>query len=485
MPECQLNFLTSLPNVNTEKLNRLKTRLVMRQSSNRINEPPTFTGVQEFYKEFISVAASNVFNTHLKDALIVEIMELNETNFETSDLEEADVNDVKSVNNINSVNNISSVNNMKNVNDINNVSNINNVNISNVNISNVNINNVNINNVSINNVNINNVNNINSIDYVNSIDSITSIENINSVESINRVDNTTRQNYLKCIKSLRILAKFLGYIETIPYKYETVPPDKVLAAEIATRKFYTSDIDLKNILTSSLETGTLILTIPWLTEYLAMLDYVTIRLPYFQNILVQLFWLYHQFSENSSMVLENSLVLNTSSMVLLKFCLGWLFELPHFPSDQYFTWLSNPNYSINSKPITLRNKLVLDNLDIVDHNILFTCCPYLEEIKKLLQSNSARSGITVKHITPLSAVESTSEASEKRLKIQLEEAFFNGQPVSIRKTVDFISERVASACVKYICNTVVSNFKKGAIKEFKAKLGLERKDDARKMHVSK
>lgn len=41
--------------------------------------------------------------------------------------------------------------------------------------------------------------------------------------------------------------------------------------------------------------------------------------------------------------------------------------------------------------------------------------------------------------------------------MQLEEAFFHGQPASTRKTVDFISERVASTCVKYICNTMLAS----------------------------
>lgn len=39
--------------------------------------------------------------------------------------------------------------------------------------------------------------------------------------------------------------------------------------------------------------------------------------------------------------------------------------------------------------------------------------------------------------------------------MKLEEAFFGGQPASTRKTVDFVSERVASTCVKHICNTLL------------------------------
>lgn len=37
----------------------------------------------------------------------------------------------------------------------------------------------------------------------------------------------------------------------------------------------------------------------------------------------------------------------------------------------------------------------------------------------------------------------------------MEEAFFHGQPMSTRKTVEYVSERVASCCVKYICNNLL------------------------------
>lgn len=47
----------------------------------------------------------------------------------------------------------------------------------------------------------------------------------------------------------------------------------------------------------------------------------------------------------------------------------------------------------------------------------------------------------------------------------MEDAFFNGQPVSVRKTVEFVSERVASACVKQICHDVVPDFKQTSLKE--------------------
>lgn len=51
--------------------------------------------------------------------------------------------------------------------------------------------------------------------------------------------------------------------------------------------------------------------------------------------------------------------------------------------------------------------------------------------------------------------------------MQLEEAFFGGQPASTRKTVDFVSERVASTCVKQICNTLLMSSRETNLNNFR------------------
>ena len=43
--------------------------------------------------------------------------------------------------------------------------------------------------------------------------------------------------------------------------------------------------------------------------------------------------------------------------------------------------------------------------------------------------------------------------------MQLEESFFHGQAASVRKTVEFVAERVASCCVKHICSTILPSIK--------------------------
>lgn len=89
MSENDFSFLSSLPNVDASKLNRLKNRLVTKQSSSGLNSAPAFMGYEEFYKEFILVAANFIFNKHLCDILIAAIIELNDTKFTINDYEES------------------------------------------------------------------------------------------------------------------------------------------------------------------------------------------------------------------------------------------------------------------------------------------------------------------------------------------------------------------------------------------------------------
>lgn len=45
------------------------------------------------------------------------------------------------------------------------------------------------------------------------------------------------------------------------------------------------------------------------------------------------------------------------------------------------------------------------------------------------------------------------------VQLQLEESFFHGQPASTRKTVEYVAERVASCCVKHMCNKLLPSIK--------------------------
>ncbi|XP_044260960.1 codanin-1 [Tribolium madens] len=349
------DFVTSL-DVDAEKLNKLKNRCVTKETCHGLNSLPKFSESEEFYRDFIVVGANFVFNRHLADALIEEIIELNESYFSN-----------------------------------------------------------------------------------------------NEEEGENSVDLVTKKSYYSCIKSLRILAKFLGFVESLPYKSQCGGySEQLMTTHLKIRKQICPNFDVKTLLETSVRRKSVILCVPWLIKYLSMLDTVTLKLPYYTQIHSTLFWIYRNFDWGPD-----------PNIYLIKFCLGWLFELPHIPDHNYSFFFSTP-------PQNTTPKTHIDQLEIVDQDILYFCCPYLNEIKKLLTTTSTNQMITIKHITPVTAQQQTpDEIARKKLEQQLEDAFFNGQPISLRKSVDFVSERVASTCVKYVCGVLVPEYKKKSLEKFK------------------
>lgn len=150
------------------------------------------------------------------------------------------------------------------------------------------------------------------------------------------------------------------------------------------------------------------MTIPWISDYLAMLDFVTLRLPYYTSVYKLLFMLYktcNHYMKSGSY--NNSLV---------KFSLGWLFELPNFPDTEFYTNLNEMDIPLEIKN---SNNKRLDDLQMVDQHILYTFCPFLEEIKKLLLSDVSSNNTTVKHITPVTTLQSAEQITKKKLEVKV------------------------------------------------------------------
>lgn len=148
-----------------------------------------------------------------------------------------------------------------------------------------------------------------------------------------------------------------------------------------------------------------------------MLDYVTLRLPYYISVYKILFSLH----KNCDRVLGSKPNGNYNAS-LVNFCLGWLFELPHFPDSEYFNFCVGAHEDGIFCPKAKHKfdkERKLDDLDIVDQNILYVCCPFLEEIKRLLSSNALNGSVTAKHITPVTAVHSSNEMAKKKLEVSV------------------------------------------------------------------
>lgn len=206
-----------------------------------------------------------------------------------------------------------------------------------------------------------------------------------------QISDTASITFKSIIKDLKLLSKFLGFIDSLPYKLYNEK-----SSTLQLRLNYQPNFDLKSILRESITSGTFMFTIPWIVSYLSVLDYVTLRLSYYRELYEMLFTIY----------------LNSKwgevDVAIVVVSIGWLLELPHFPTDVYFTWLSKKKSQLKC----------LNKVKVVDNDVLYTVCPYLEELKNLFITNITNKGITVKHITPLSTKD-THGFEDCKLKVQI------------------------------------------------------------------
>ncbi|XP_042598617.1 codanin-1 [Cyprinus carpio] len=279
-----------------------------------------------------------------------------------------------------------------------------------------------------------------------------------------------KQRFSSVLLTARLLAKFLGFISFLPYQTSELPSRDIQDTAITLRSKSSPVLDVCAVLRSSVHRRRTILTVPWIVEFLSMLDHIGPLLPFYRTALCLLLQIYKR------MLLGRGGELCYMNQLLMVAVLGWLFQIPIFPEDLFFsTDLKEEVKELEN----ITSSQGLDTLPLVDQQLLYTCCPYLGEFRKLLAAfvagSTSKSGGLIRKITPTSAElrgPSTSR-SQQKLQVDLEQAFFHNQPPSLRRTVEFVAERVGSNCVKHIKATLVLELVKGGEKTLRDSLGLE------------
>ncbi|XP_075988846.1 codanin-1 like protein dlt [Anticarsia gemmatalis] len=266
------------------------------------------------------------------------------------------------------------------------------------------------------------------------------------------------KEYLLLSKKLGLLAKFLGFLASLPYsqvmdistnkagitksiqrEMNYAPPkEKVLENDLALRNYSQPTIDLQGILSNASETGRLSITTPWIIQYLSMLDYTTLRTKYFTTLLKKLFDIYtNRLKHNTSM--------KKNTVIYLKSMLGWLFDLPHFPQELFYE---------NRLISDVFSDISVDCYDIVNEQVIIELCPYLKDLNVLLSTckvSTEQKEASYRHITPVSLTlnqEDRIKNKEKELQARLEEELLKSQPSSTRRVLELVIERVTSAVVR-------------------------------------
>ncbi|XP_045919243.1 codanin-1-like [Micropterus dolomieu] len=263
-----------------------------------------------------------------------------------------------------------------------------------------------------------------------------------------------KQRFTSVLLLARLLAKFLGFISFLPYQTSERPSREIQETAIAMRSKCVPVLDVCAVLSNSMKRRRTILTVPWLVEFLSMLDCIGPLLLSYRTALGTLLLLYRRMLLGRC---EEMCYLNKLLMVSV---LGWLFQIPVIPEDIFFTTEFTEVARLEDSSTTAAG---LDCIPLVDQQLLYTCCPFLGEFRKLLAAfvsgSTAKSGGIIRKITPTSAElrdTPTANRSQQKLQVDLEQAFFHNQPPSLRRTVEFVAERVGSNAVKHMKATLVS-----------------------------
>lgn len=263
-----------------------------------------------------------------------------------------------------------------------------------------------------------------------------------------------KQRFTSVLLLARLLAKFLGFISFLPYQTAERPSREIQETAIALRSKSVPVLDVCAVLKNSVRRRRTILTVPWLVEFLSMLDFIGPLLLCYRTALGTLLLLYRR------MILGGCGEMCYLNKLLIVSVLGWLFQIPVIPEDIFFT---NEFTEVAQLEDSSPSTTGLDYISLVDQQLLYTCCPFLGEFRKLLAAfvsgNTAKSGGIIRKITPTSAElrdTPTAHRSQQKLQVDLEQAFFHNQPPSLRRTVEFVAERVGSNAVKHMKATLVS-----------------------------
>ncbi|XP_066550312.1 codanin-1 isoform X2 [Amia ocellicauda] len=265
--------------------------------------------------------------------------------------------------------------------------------------------------------------------------------------------------FASVLTTARLLAKFLGFITFLPYQMAEPPAREIQEAAVTIRNMSAPVLDVCAVLRCSVEQRRAVLTVPWLVEFLSMVDYTAPFLLHYRSVFTMLIRLYRR------MVLGRGAETSYLNQLLIVAVLGWLFQIPAFPEDLFF----GSDFEKDAETVEkCASSQGLDCLPLVDQHLLYTCCPYLSEFRKLLAAfvagSTAKNGGLIRKITPTSAesIGPPTPLSQQKLQAELEQAFFHNQPPSLRRTVEFVSERVGSNCVKHIKATLVSELVRSA-----------------------
>ncbi|XP_041351384.1 codanin-1-like [Gigantopelta aegis] len=259
-----------------------------------------------------------------------------------------------------------------------------------------------------------------------------------------------REMFEACLLTLRLVGKFLGFITFLPYLTTDLLPDVALTDYLALRNKNPRPLDITRHVKMAVASKRLVVTIPWVVQFLSMMDYAAPLTDYYRLLLSLLI---HILKHSWKDIQDGR---NCYGHFLIVVLIGWLLENTRMLGGLFFQ--EPPPNVLSLLPVNVEHNRSVDCHDLVSQDLVYTCCPYAGEMRSLLMEFAVgtNSRTTIRKITPIAAdTGPTVTVSQKQLQCQLEENFFHNHHASMKRIVEFVADRTASNFIKRFRSTVL------------------------------
>lgn len=275
------------------------------------------------------------------------------------------------------------------------------------------------------------------------------------------------------LASMLILAKFLGFVTALPYdkccSSSEQPQYGTQKEQLALRSLFQPNFKTTQLLINSLKHGKILITLPWLVQYLIMLDNITLQMQEYQECLQQMFELYAACNDFYWKIFEK---LPLTAQFIVRCCLGWLFENKPFIAEQYYVFRQKYE-KLPQISQQIKDNIIPFNLNPLLETTLNVACPFLAEFRvsimpakqaqvkylsrtgryrhittRLTELPNATTSSCFETVQQDNKTEDCSVSVEQKQQSKLIDAFLHSQNASTRRLIPFVTERIYKCVIK-------------------------------------
>ncbi|UYV74388.1 CDAN1 [Cordylochernes scorpioides] len=228
------------------------------------------------------------------------------------------------------------------------------------------------------------------------------IEIFQSADS--EVVEATRERFFSTVQSLRTMARVLGFLNFLPFQSASPLPGSLSKDLSWMRNKSEPPVKLMESLREALQNSRLIVTVPWVVEFLVMMDPAAPQLEIYQEMFDFLLRIYLKMESTASLTSFNRLY--------LQLCIGSLFENELFAQTIFFYHLPALMAQRSHIPEQREHKEEgLDGLQVVTPSLIHASFPSIRQLAPVLY---AASRTEIRRLTPLTSnrVESSTAVSD-------------------------------------------------------------------------